>query len=362
MSSNDSTDSYSMPHADNSRSSINYQPSGNPMSEPKTSLQTSKSSPPSNPKTACHYMGPCETGAPPRKVVSQIFGRNKICTREIPEDLWPVYCRKHYQRHKYRNADGFAKTQCDLVLTTVERLDTRCKVKDYTIILRKKEADKFKISQATSTAEDESQIGHNEYRGGNEAIRGSSGSNPPLSREFAERGLSNRMGEIEIRNGDNGEGSSNGATVTDARLAPRPFDLGDFAGEGQVGKSSAFVRGVIHSIRAAIESKALAEFPGIEILPNFGTRDTPTSQRKAPPRKRARRSISDSRQAAIPGISIMTTEAAAHVQQSSPDSSPVRPSRLQGRGFVTRASQRDTPRSLSIRARTLHRGLNPDDH
>ena len=41
-----------------------------------------------------------------RKVVSHIFGRNKACTRKLPENLWRLWCRKHYQRFKYRAEDA----------------------------------------------------------------------------------------------------------------------------------------------------------------------------------------------------------------------------------------------------------------
>ena len=41
-----------------------------------------------------------------REVVSHIFGRNKACPRELPNDLWIYWCRKHYQRLKYRAEDS----------------------------------------------------------------------------------------------------------------------------------------------------------------------------------------------------------------------------------------------------------------
>jgi hypothetical protein len=34
-----------------------------------------------------------------RKVISDHFGRNKACTRDIAD--WPLFCRKHYQRATY---------------------------------------------------------------------------------------------------------------------------------------------------------------------------------------------------------------------------------------------------------------------
>jgi hypothetical protein len=37
-----------------------------------------------------------------RKVISDHFGRNKACTRDITD--WPLFCRKHYQRATYNKA------------------------------------------------------------------------------------------------------------------------------------------------------------------------------------------------------------------------------------------------------------------
>ena len=55
-----------------------------------------------------------------RKVVSHIFGRNKACTRKLPENLWILWCRKHYQRFKYRaeDAENWHTIQLGLVRTS----------------------------------------------------------------------------------------------------------------------------------------------------------------------------------------------------------------------------------------------------
>jgi hypothetical protein len=64
---------------------------------------------------ACMYIPNCDTGSQLRKAISHIFGRNKMCTRLIPQHIWVHYCRKHYQRSRYRNPKEYAKLQCDLV-------------------------------------------------------------------------------------------------------------------------------------------------------------------------------------------------------------------------------------------------------
>lgn len=70
----------------------------------------------------CMYIENCDTGSQPRKAISHIFGRNKMCTRLIPSHVWVHYCRKHYQRSRYRNPKEYAKLQCDLVQQQIRRV------------------------------------------------------------------------------------------------------------------------------------------------------------------------------------------------------------------------------------------------
>ncbi|KAK8020387.1 hypothetical protein PG990_005525 [Apiospora arundinis] len=70
----------------------------------------------------CMYMDNCDTGSQPRKAISHIFGRNKLCTRMIPQHVWVHFCRKHYQRSRYRNAQEWAKIQCELVQKQIQRV------------------------------------------------------------------------------------------------------------------------------------------------------------------------------------------------------------------------------------------------
>ncbi|KAF4125782.1 hypothetical protein GMORB2_1027 [Geosmithia morbida] len=71
----------------------------------------------------CMYTENCDTNAQPRKVITHFFGRNKSCTMMIPPEVWVHYCRKHYQRVRYRNFENFPLVQIDLVRTQVERID-----------------------------------------------------------------------------------------------------------------------------------------------------------------------------------------------------------------------------------------------
>lgn len=74
-----------------------------------------------------------------RKVTSHVFGRNKRETHQIPEECWIKYCRKHYQRQKYRCPADWFETQLLLVDGQLDRLEAWGGVIDWTIQLRKKE-------------------------------------------------------------------------------------------------------------------------------------------------------------------------------------------------------------------------------
>ncbi|KAM0333260.1 hypothetical protein ACHAQA_001921 [Verticillium albo-atrum] len=84
--------------------------------------QAAAGNPAAIPEIKCMYIENCDTGSQPRKAISHIFGRNKLCTRMIPPHVWVHYCRKHYQRSRYRNGHEYAKLQIDLVEQQIERV------------------------------------------------------------------------------------------------------------------------------------------------------------------------------------------------------------------------------------------------
>ncbi|MCJ1389012.1 hypothetical protein MMC18_001865 [Xylographa bjoerkii] len=86
----------------------------------------------------CTFVEGCILDSPDRKVISHFFGRNKKCTRAIPEDVWAPFCRRHYQRTRYRNVDNFGGVQLDLVRRTVENLQNWGGVAHFELILRKR--------------------------------------------------------------------------------------------------------------------------------------------------------------------------------------------------------------------------------
>ncbi|KAI1184595.1 hypothetical protein F5B17DRAFT_72113 [Nemania serpens] len=97
----------------------------------------------------CMFSEDCDTGSVPRKAISHIFGRNKVCTRMIPEHVWVHYCRKHYQRTRYHSAQEYSKTQCHLVLLQIRLIHEWSEenrkngkpevVKNWTLSMRKRE-------------------------------------------------------------------------------------------------------------------------------------------------------------------------------------------------------------------------------
>ncbi|MCJ1471472.1 hypothetical protein MMC13_000111 [Lambiella insularis] len=86
----------------------------------------------------CTFVEGCVLDSPDRKVISHFFGRNKKCTRAIPESVWAPFCRRHYQRTRYRNVDNFGGVQMDLVRRTVENLQVWGGVANFELILRKR--------------------------------------------------------------------------------------------------------------------------------------------------------------------------------------------------------------------------------
>ena len=117
----------------------------------------------------CQYMKQCRTGSLDyRKVVSHIFGRNKKCTTQIPEECWIEYCRKHYQRTRYRTTKAQSKkyfnVQFDILQRQITRLERWGQVRRWEIAIRKKERD-------TLRKEDDEMIRHRSSGNGvNQAI------------------------------------------------------------------------------------------------------------------------------------------------------------------------------------------------
>ena len=73
-----------------------------------------------------------------RKVVSHIFGRNKACTTQINDACIIVYCRKHYQRFRFRcqKYKRWLSLQADCVRLQLERMEEWGGVTSWSVALR----------------------------------------------------------------------------------------------------------------------------------------------------------------------------------------------------------------------------------
>ncbi|KAL8935309.1 MAG: hypothetical protein Q9216_005495 [Gyalolechia sp. 2 TL-2023] len=93
-----------------------------------------------DPACAGEADGPCTLGSGDhRKVVSHVFGRNKRCTHQIPDECWIKYCRKHYQRQKYRCPGEWFETQLVLIDGQIDKMEAWGGITSWTIAIRKKE-------------------------------------------------------------------------------------------------------------------------------------------------------------------------------------------------------------------------------
>lgn len=113
--------------------------------------QTSEAEP------SCEFTSPCTTtsssssptknsstqitGKHPRKIISHIFGRNKFVTKLIPPSVWVHYCRKHYQRARYRSTQ-WPFTQAELLLDSLGRMERWGGVRGFELVLRRREVER----------------------------------------------------------------------------------------------------------------------------------------------------------------------------------------------------------------------------
>ncbi|KAH9862558.1 hypothetical protein IAQ61_009975 [Plenodomus lingam] len=71
-----------------------------------------------------------------RKVISDHFGRNKACTRDIVD--WPLFCRKHYQRATY-NKPRWQVRKMELILRQFDLIEKQFPGTTYDIHFKKSE-------------------------------------------------------------------------------------------------------------------------------------------------------------------------------------------------------------------------------
>ncbi|KAJ6779438.1 hypothetical protein PWT90_05417 [Aphanocladium album] len=122
----------------------------------------------------CMFVKDCDTGSQLRKAISHLFGRNKACTLRIPKHVWVYYCRKHYQRIRYRNAKTYPLNQMELVKLQILRLqawseDNRKQhngayIRMWTLSLRKREQSRIENGSGAGVSVDEAALAVNDAR------------------------------------------------------------------------------------------------------------------------------------------------------------------------------------------------------
>ncbi|RYP74786.1 hypothetical protein DL769_003933 [Monosporascus sp. CRB-8-3] len=205
----------------------------------------------------CMYVDPCTTGSQLRKAISHIFGRNKLCTRKIPPHVWVHYCRKHYQRCRYRNAQNYARTQCELVQEQIHRIQAWSDenkrsgrgsiVNSWSLCMRKREQNRMKQKK---------------------------------------RRAPNVGGEAPDADEDEDRAVLNGTAVPDWLQAK----TGD-------GYSTAQIEEIVVRLTEEMGRDKLTQIPDIEILPNIsdipdGTRNRTSTKRKVSPERGHKRTQS----------------------------------------------------------------------
>lgn len=213
--------------------------------------ESSKSDP--NSLIRCEKDPECDMETPPRKMISQFFGRNKSCTKAIPRHVWLHFCRKHYQRERYQRGPDYPKLQSELLLEQVRRIqsfsdenvakgETSGVLRGWKLQLRKREEDRQSRNNADSDDED--------------------------------------------------------------GIAAVPQWLLDSAGDNH---QTDQILAMMERLRDEIHSNKVRGMPEVEILP-----DITTDQPKGPPKRRATRALKTHRRAKSQGASRVTISGPMH--------------------------------------------------
>ena len=85
-----------------------------------------------------------------RKVISHLFGRNKICTRQIPERFFVICPRKMYQRTRSSAPSEWAFEQLKLLRSQVNEMEEWGQVRSWAIELKASQRQQIKQENAES--------------------------------------------------------------------------------------------------------------------------------------------------------------------------------------------------------------------
>ncbi|KAH8842251.1 hypothetical protein MCOR27_002283 [Pyricularia oryzae] len=209
---------------------------------------------------------PCDTGSQLRKAVSHIFGRNKLCTRQIPDNAWVHYCRKHYQRSRYRAGPDYSLTQIGLVIRQINKIRNWSDynvahnrssgvVTSWRLQLRKREEKRRETKQQLS------QVGKKRRRVDGEGYEE----------------------DEEDDEGQPGSASRNSDFATQQGQAP-PQWLIEKLGDGYTTDE---VLGIARRLKDELEAGTTRLIPDIEILPNITSDRAEEPKPRTKPQRRA---------------------------------------------------------------------------
>lgn len=106
-------------------------------SPPKNNMAPAQDDGPVNLLCGAH-INECRTGCfVMRKIIAHMFGRNRVCTSQIPEHCWVQWCRKHYQRLRHRMLEqGWIFLQINCLKSQLGRMEAWGGVQSFTINLQ----------------------------------------------------------------------------------------------------------------------------------------------------------------------------------------------------------------------------------
>ncbi len=213
------------------------------------------------------YVEKCDTDSQPRKAISHIFGRNKLCTRLIPNHVWVHFCRKHYQRSRYRNAQEYAKLQCDLVLQQIQRVQAWSEenkrqnkagvVQDWSLTVRKREQKRL---------EDKSAAGK--------------------KRRYQDEDMD------DLDEFSNDHAVANGTAVPQWLLEKTAS-----------GYSTMEIEAIVRQLKGEMDENRIAQIPDIEILPNILTDAADQAKSKPYPKRKPSNGTAHKRSQSV-GVSL----------------------------------------------------------
>ncbi|QKX62914.1 uncharacterized protein TRUGW13939_10082 [Talaromyces rugulosus] len=243
----------------------------------------------------------------PRKVVSHIFGRNKICTVFIPDECWVWWCRKHYQRCRY-HTDNWALKQIEILYENLDKIEGWGGVESFTLALRKRETDR-NVDLSTDKVPASRRRAAGRASSSATRTRTISNNNTTTTTTTAAAAIGTVApggGVAPVRLSASGRPIRSPVNIA----SPVPRFLQEHVGQK---KSFSQVREILHEIKLYVrheffENNKEVSFPDVEILPNYtqailrekGVPGGQLSDNNHSRRRRARKPVSSTRGRAHP--------------------------------------------------------------